>query len=892
MHQKEESRGVCKTMDIIITHEGTDFDGLAAMIAATKVYPGAVPVFPGRLSNQVKDFMALFKDQFRVLRPKEIEMEDVGRVILVDTKDPSRVGPFRDLLFDDGIGKIVYDHHILDEKSFAFKYVDFTSAVGASTTLLVKRIQLEEIPITSTEATLFALGIYHDTGCLTYSTTTPLDAEMVAFLLRNGANLSVVEEFVEFALNEAQQEALNILLDQVEHDTVHGLRVDVYSAVLEDYLLGVNNITHKLREIRESDLYFVIVEMQGRVLVVGRSDVDTIHLGHFMEKLGGGGHAGAASAVVKGATLDQVKVTIREMLQDEISKPRLAKDIMTTPVKTVPSSATIRQVEEIILRYGHSGLLVRDKDGIKGVFSRRDLDKVKKHNLYDVPVKGYMTRKVVVVSPEAPVSEVQTLMVTHDIGRLPVVDPDTGDLVGIITRTDLLKVLYGEDMSVRPSYYGGSLVKVDQKSYNLQARLAQSTPELYDLFCMIRDLSETMQMRPYIIGGFVRDLLLQKSNKDLDIVIEGDGIHFAQELHDLLGGKIETHPEFGTATLEVNGFQLDIATARIEYYEYPAALPHVEPGELKQDLYRRDFTINTLAICLAKDKFGWLVDFFGGRNDLKRGVIRCLHSFSFIDDPTRILRAIKFAVRLGFVIEPETDQLIRQAIDHQVCRELKGNRFWEELKLLLLEEQELQTVQYLDNYGILKEVYPNLNMQQWQWEALKRIEPVTRLLYGPCFEPRRWLLVLMILSAELSEEEVCTIIHSWNLGGGVRQQIQFTREEVHQLRRELSRPGLRSSKICQLLQGLHCEQLMYLLLISDSQLVLDRVLDFQQRLRRIEIQVSGNDIINLGFAPGPYFKEVLAKVKEARLDGLVKNRQEELEYIQEYLRKRGVPCES
>ncbi|AZR72323.1 hypothetical protein BBF96_02290 [Anoxybacter fermentans] len=871
-------------MDVIITHEGTDFDGLAAMIAANKIYPDAVPVFPGYLSNQVKNFMALFKDQFQVFRPRDIDFKKIKRIILVDTKDPARVGPFRELLFNEEISKIVYDHHLLDEKIFDFDFVDYTSPVGSTTTILIQRIKSEEIPITPIEATLFALGIYHDTGCLTYSTTTPLDAEMVAFLLKKGARLSVVEKFVELPLNEAQQEVLNVLLDQVEHEVIHGLRIDIYSAVLQEYLLGINNIIHKLRDIREADLYFVVVEMEGRVLIVARSDVDSINLNQFLEYFGGGGHSGAASAVIKGAKLEDVKRKLKKMLHEYIQLPRLAKDIMTTPVKTVPPDATIRQVEEIMLRYGHSGLVIMDEDGIKGIFSRRDLDKVKKHNLSDVPVKGYMTRKVVTVSPNAPISQVQKLMVTHDIGRLPVVD-ENGELLGIITRTDLLNVLYGEDISVRPSYYGSSLVKVDPKYYNIQSCLAQTPPELFDLFCQIRDLSETLHVEPYLVGGFVRDLLLKRPNKDLDLVIEGDGIEFARKLHQVLGGKLDVHPNFGTATLDLNGFHLDVATARVEYYEYPAALPQVKPGRLKQDLYRRDFTINTLVISLSKEKFGWLIDFFGGNEDLKKGIIRGLHSFTFIDDPTRILRGIKFAVRFGFTIEEETDLLIRQAVEHGVIKELKGPRFWEELKSLLMEGKELKTLQYLDDYGILREIAPDFKLTDQQWKNLKRIDWVIQLFKDQCIV-QRWLLVLMVIFANLSKETIERIANDWNLSLKDRAQLNFIHEEVYRVKEKLSEGKLRPSQIYNLLESLGSEELMYLVLISDSQLILDQVLEFYNRLRRIDVEVSGKDIINLGFSPGPLFKEVISKVKEAKLNGKVKSREEELEFIKEYLKER------
>lgn len=878
-------------MDIVITHEGTDFDGLAAMIAVTKLMPGTIPVFPGYLSNQVKDFMALFKNEFEVKRAKDIDFQKVKHLILVDTKDPSRVGPFSELLYNDQIKRIVYDHHILDTKRFDFDYEDFTEEVGATTTMLVERIMAKELPITPMEATLFALGIYHDTGCLTFSTTTPKDAEMVAFLLRNGAKLNVVEEFVEFALTETQLEVLNLLMDNIENISVHGLRVDVYSAVLPQYLLGISQIIHKLRDIKEADLYFVIVEMEGRVIVVARSDIESVHLGDFLSHFGGGGHAGAASAVIKKSNLFDVKTKLIKMLNQYINQPRLARDIMTTPVKIISPDATIRQAEEIMLRYGHSGLIVMDENKLKGIFSRRDLDKIKKHNLYDVPIKGYMTRKVITISPDIPVSEVQRLLVAHDIGRLPVVD-ENDDLLGIITRSDLLKVLYGEEMSVKKKYYGSSLVEVNPRFYNIQYCLIQSSPELYELLCQIRDISENLKVKPYLVGGFVRDLLLQHPSTDLDIVVEGDGIAFAQELHKILGGNLNIYQEFGTATIEIESFQLDIATARVEYYEYPAALPQVEPGQLKQDLHRRDFTINTLALSLTKEKFGWLIDFFGGQKDLKMQIIRGLHSFTFIDDPTRIIRGLRFAVRFGFKIEAETKNLMLQAIEFGAFKQLKGGRVWEELRALLLENDVEKIILYLNEYGILHQISSELTLTENQLREIKRVNWVMKLLREQCSRPvHSWLLILMVLFQDLPLSESIKIASNWNLGQDFQKRLAFVSQSVSSLIQQLLKPDLKSSQIFQLLEPLYCEELMYLLLVSDSKVILERVMDFLQRLRRIDLEISGNDIIDLGLSPGPLFKELISQTKKAKLDGQVNSYLEELEFIKMYLREKRSGCD-
>jgi tRNA nucleotidyltransferase (CCA-adding enzyme) len=203
---------------------------------------------------------------------------------------------------------------------------------------------------------------------------------------------------------------------------------------------------------------------------------------------------------------------------------------------------------------------------------------------------------------------------------------------------------------------------------------------------IVGKIADRLKVQAYIVGGSVRDKMLGLSNYDLDFVVEGDGIKFAKVLTRTLKGKLTIYRAFGTATIELRGKNIDIATARKESYKYPAAYPTVKPGTIKDDLFRRDFTINAMALAINKRKIGKLVDFYGGQKDLKKGVIRVLHDKSFVDDPTRIFRAVRFSVRFGFTIEPHTKRLIKEAILDGLLGEVNTGRIRKEIELFLKEK--------------------------------------------------------------------------------------------------------------------------------------------------------------------------------------------------------------
>ncbi|MGH8310122.1 MAG: CBS domain-containing protein, partial [Steroidobacteraceae bacterium] len=293
-----------------------------------------------------------------------------------------------------------------------------------------------------------------------------------------------------------------------------------------------------------------------------------------------------------------------------------------------------------------------------------------------------MEEGAVTVSPGDPVDKLERLMIAHGWGQVPVVDA-SGQVIGIVTRTDVLKLWTAP---ARPT-----------RRMEIAARLARSLDPA--LLALIRDIAATarqMNSSLFFVGGIVRDLLLGQPLYDIDFVVEGDAVALARRLARERGGQVKSHSRFGTAkwilderapavpTPDGLGLHtLDFVTARTEFYTHPTALPQVEQSSIKQDLHRRDFTINAMAACLDPDRFGELLDFYGGERDLRDGVIRVLHSISFVDDPTRMLRAARFEQRFGFRIDPRTQDLLSGALD--LLDRVSGPRIWNEIELILRE---------------------------------------------------------------------------------------------------------------------------------------------------------------------------------------------------------------
>ncbi|MEW6215719.1 MAG: hypothetical protein AB1478_11065, partial [Nitrospirota bacterium] len=387
----------------------------------------------------------------------------------------------------------------------------------------------------------------------------------------------------------------------------------------------------------------------------------------------------------------------------------------------------------------------------------------------------------------------------------------------------------------------------------------------------------------YLVGGSVRDLLRGEENLDIDIVIEGDGISFAKAFGERLNAKVRPHQIFGTAKVITDELKLDVATARTEYYESPAALPKVETSSIKKDLYRRDFTINTLAIKLNPKDFGLLIDFFGGQRDLREKAIRVLHNLSFIEDPTRAFRAIRFSERFGFKISKHTENLIKLAIKMNLFDRLSGTRLYEELLLSFNETEPVRTLKRFSDFGLLRVIHPNL-ISNDELEATFKSMHETLSWFNLLFleeKTDRGVLYLMALLSGLKDEEVKATIERLSpppkVGDMIIRGISYARDVLKRL--PLDDP----LEIYNLLSKLKLETVLFAMAMSKDRQKQKVISRYLTELRKVKTILKGEDLKNMGIQPGPVYSKIFKELLEEKLRGRLKSREDEERFVRTFI---------
>lgn len=872
-------------MDIITGHVNTDMDCLASTLLVRKLYPEAVMVFPGTLNKNVRDFVSLHKDALPIGRCSDIKLEEVKRLIVVDTRSPGRLGPLQELLKRTDIEIVVFDHHV-GKNSDIRGHHEYIDVVGATTTLVIEQIVHRGLSLTPFEATVAALGMYEDTGRFTFANTTVRDAQILPLLLSAGAQLQVVSEFIGWSISEEQRHLLADLLTKAEIIEEKGLRYIIGRAERSEYIEDLALVTHRMGELYDVDTAVTVVAMGNHVYFVGRSYSGEIDVERIARALGGGGHPRAASAIMKNEKLENVYQKVSRMLTLDDNLQRTARDIMSFPVKTIAPALTMKEAGQVLVRCGHSGIPVVDGQQIVGIISRRDIEKAQRKRLGHAPVKGFMQRNVVSVAPDTTIRDLQRLMIEHDIGRLPVVEGDR--LIGIISRSDVLRLLHGTEVthSYRVLYRQTdpmTLPVTEQIMERLKRR-----EHIYHLLAESGKLAAEMGMRAAVVGGFVRDLLLGVANEDIDIAVEGDGMIFAEELGRCLHAKLKIHEIFGTAMLILpDGKKIDIATARTEYYEFPAALPTVSFSSLRQDLGRRDFTINAMAVDITPDHFGHVLDFFGGYADLRQGFIRILYSQSFYDDPTRMFRAIRFEQRYGFKLEMQTEQLLRICISKGIWQKLSPERVARELMLIFKENRCRRIIKRLEDTGLWSGLFPEVRLDHVMWEGLRRSQQVRYIVSHYTTTESPWLVVPMLLFHRLTVEQQVEYIEVLKLTSHQRENVLHTLRALDNTLARLQQRHLTGAEIYELLHPLSVEGIIFVATLSCRQKTANRrILAYLTELRRIKPKLDGEDIKRLGVKPGPVIGEILGLLHREKLNGGLPTKDDEMQYVEEVLSKR------
>ncbi len=879
-------------MEVITTHINADFDSLASMLAAQKLYPQAAIVFPGSQEKNLRDFFV--QSAFYVMetkRLKSIPFEKVRRLILVDTRQPGRIGKFAELARRPDIDLHIYDHHPRAADDLHGK-VEYIEEVGATITILINILREKGISISPEEATIMALGLYEDTGSFTFTSTTPQDLDAGAFLLAQGANLNMVANLITRELTSEQISLLNELIHNKTVYHIKGIEVVVAKATANKYIGDFALLVHKLRDMENIRVLFALAEMEDRIYFVGRSSIPEVNVGEIAALFGGGGHSTAASASIKGMSLAEVEEKLLSYLEGRLPTTKVARDLMSFPVKIINACDTIAHASELLTRYNINVLPVLDKDKLVGLISRQVIEKAAYHGFRDAPVKDYMTSEFAVVHPRTSLTKVQDIIVGHNQRFLPVMDKDK--LVGAITRTDLLRWMYATTHQTLPAPAERDFSALQPRTKGLIAVLEERLPpDVLSLMRTIGEMGAKLGYQVYAVGGFVRDLLLRIANYDIDIVVEGEGIKLAQLLVEQGNGKLQVHKKFGTATLTFSqGRRLDIATARLEYYEHPAALPRIEHSSIKLDLFRRDFTVNALAIHLNPQHFGELIDFFGGQRDLKEKLIRVIHNLSFIEDPTRIFRALRFEQRIGFQIARHTQMLIENAVRLDLFGRLSGKRLCHELMLCLAEEKPWKVIKRLEDFNLLKFFHPRLIADRSMENLFQNLEKVIswyQLSFtGENYE--KWQVFLLGLVDHLNEKEINDLLKRLALPEKFKEKFLENRRLAWKVEEQLLQNlNLKRSKIYTLLKPLPPEFILYLMGRTGAAEVRKVISFYFTALNPVKILLKGKDLKKLGYKPGPIYNKIFQELLRARLDDEVHTWQEEVAFVQEHFVQDNQP---
>ena len=866
-------------MEIIASHENTDFDGLASILAASKLYPEAIPLLARRMNRNLRDFLTLYWDELPFLRPEDLPRQPIERLILVDTQS---IPPLKGLRKDTQV--MIIDHHPLDrELEPGMHYRG--GETGSTTALLVQEMMERHLSLSPVEATLLLLGIYEDTGSLTYPDTTPSDIRCAAWLLERGANLEVVNDFLHQPITEAQRELYQRLLEGAEFHDFQGRSVLISSVSAPDYEEEISTLAHKLRDLYDPDALFVLVRLNERIQMVARSTTDAVDVAQIARHFQGGGHSKAAAALIEGMDLRTAKEELLRLLDSYVKPTTTVREIMSFGVHTLSPKTTVAQAEEMMRRWGHEGFPVVEEGRLVGVLTRGEIDRALHHGLHKEPIENYMHKGEMSVSPSDSVERLQQVMMEQGLGQIPVVEG--GQIVGIVTRTDLIKLW---SVPLKPS-----------RAPEVTKRMEEMLPST--LLALLREagkMAKGMGYSLYLVGGFVRDLLLGVSNLDIDLVVEGEAIALARRLAQEVGGRVHSHTRFGTAKLIFEEepspiaplSSLDFTTARTEFYEHPTALPQVERSSIKQDLHRRDFTINTLAISLDEDSYGELLDFYGGEGDLKRGLIRVLHNLSFVEDPTRILRAVRLEQRLGFRLEVRTEELIHDALD--LLPRVSGERIRQELEAIFQEEKPTKALRRLQELGLLEHIHPLLRYAEELGKLMEALPTgLAKWRALSCREEERekgegadCALYLALLAREADLEAVEGLIKRLQIAAvGARLLRQIG--QLGELTPRLMERRLPRSALYRLLNPYSSEAPFVLWLTSPSKRVRGRLELYHGHLACVEPALDGQDLKRMGLPPGPIYSLILEALRDARLDGKVRSRKGEERLIRKIL-KRGL----
>ena len=862
-------------MKVITTHRNPDFDAFASAVAAQKIYPDHMIVFGGQLVPALKRFLSSKSLLLSFYYVNEIRISNLSSLIIVDTSDLKRIPASLQQSIQRNTDVKFYDHH---RTSLSEAQKGIFKDLGACTTLMCNQLRKKKKEISRNEATLFATAIYRETGNFTHASTRAQDLSTAAWLIDLGARPDDLGIYSGYKLSASQQRLIESLILGLRRTSIRGVEINIASARRDFLPGGLSLVVEKLWSFLGVENLVVLLETNNRVYYTLRSkymNLDTAELDGVQRNSGGSYTLG----YFENCTSAEAEEKIIKNFENNIERLIKVRDIMSSPVRTALAEMKVEDVFKIMQRTGHHTLPVVDQEKLVGIAKYRNTEKAIRHGLAARRIIEVMDRFFVTASVDDSVQAVTDKMVENDTTAILILDG--GILSGIVTRTDLLKSTFGRRRIIDP---GEKIGDQNYAKFPVEDLIEERVEKrIVTMLRFLGAVGSELNMPTYIVGGFVRDLLLKKKNLDLDIVVEGNANLFAETFKKYFNIKIVEHREFLASSMFFNdGLRIDVATARTEYYKKPAILPEVEMSTIKKDLYRRDFSINAMAIKLNQEDFGILIDFFGSRKDLSKGIIRALHPLSFIEDPTRILRAVRFEQRFGFEIEVRTAELLKQCAAEGYLDRVTGQRLRDELSKAIEEPLPLKALRRLASLGVMEKLFPKTEFDRetdikLQCYFLRRER--NALLIG---EDRMFYTLLMIILRKSDSKSVEWCIARYGLP---KNYLERLNDAIATAGIIVNEKPETPSQFYRSLKTNKPEILNFVNSYLDEQEDL-LFLAYLKKLNDTKLSINGNVLkTRYGMREGPEIRDVLDELFCARLDGLTKDKEDE--FVREYLKGRG-----
>jgi len=850
-------------MDLVTTHLSADLDGLASMVAMRLLRPSVELALPGSMDPTARRFWEAEGQAFAELVPlakvrERLEAERDSRLFVVDTADPARLGPIADLL-DRFSEVLAYDTHPAAEGFL--RRVELPAA-AACTAALVHLLDERGLRPTAAEAGLFLLGIHEDTGHFTFPGTRALDHRAASLCLGWGAPAEWLSRYVPKGYTIHQLAILERMSRSAESSEIAGVPVVVMALEFETYEPELSVLLEQLRAAQAWPAAFLLAGTGDRIDVIGRSE-GAVDVARILRPLGGGGHPEAASAVLRTMTLEEARAVLQGAVHDALVKRRTAGDLAVFPFLHLPAAATIREAADLIHERRIDSLPLTKGKGASlryvGVVTRRDVDAALRHGIGARPVSEICAAGAPWIAPSATVPEARERLVEGPLRMLLVGEPP-GDAVGILTRGTVFRAL--EDPALaRPAKH--------PPASKILARLEEALGERWPFVARLGEIAGELGLPLHLVGGTVRDLFLELPVRDVDLAVEGEAPALAKEAGGRLGCEVEVHEPFGTASLvSPAGDRFDVASARFEHYERIAALPRVAlHAGLRHDLFRRDFTINALAISVDPGEAGTLHDPYGGLTDLRAGTLRVLHGLSFHDDPTRAFRAARFAARFDFRLAPETAGLMGAARKAGAFEQLSRERLGAELERILSEPAAVQAMRLLREWRLLSAIHPRFSGGRRFVEILTRARAAALRAQGamgsaaPSQSDVLWIAIASAIP-RADRDGLQRLVP-----GGATRRRSF-RDGPERIGGVVSALGTarRGSQAASLLETLSAAELVYAAATAEEKA--RRWIEWwAEEGRAIEPSVTGDRLVALGYPPGPAMGRALAAARAASRDG-------------------------